>query len=1336
MSNQEQTQTQPPPSNSLISLIVGIGASAGGLEALERLFDQMPESTGCSFVVVQHLSPDFKSMLDELLARRTKIPIVLAADCMDLQPDTIVLNPPKKQLMVNGGRIYLTDKDPSEVVTYPIDLFFRSLAQEGNRAVAIVLSGTGSDGSRGLREIHSAGGSVIAQSPDSAAFDGMPRSAIETGVVDRILTPEEMPDALLERLKNGKLGETPPEVLTEGEPGLMLIMRLIREAYGLDFTVYKPSTILRRTERRAELAHVGTLEDFATRLAKSPDELDLLYKDLLIGVTRFFRDPAAFSRLSREVLPGIIRGLAENEELRVWVAGCATGEEAYSLAIAIREQMDAIGRTVPVKIFATDVHQESLRIAGIGSYDAASMADVSPERRHNFFVVKDGRFHINAEIRAMVVFAPHNVLKDAPFTNLHLVSCRNLLIYFERAAQQKVLGICHFGLRPHGFLFLGPSETTGELSDEFDVVDNHWKLFRKRRDIRLNQDVRFPPTSRLRGKVEGIQLAPGRTDTSLFGAYDSLLEEFMPPGFLVTSRRELAHSFGGASQYLRPRDGRQTYDLADMLESDLRVAIMGAVQRVLAERTPVIYRGMRVELADGPRQVDVTARPVRSRRGSELFALVIIQPTATPTSTLPAIAEIPLDQAAREHIASLETELKFTRENLQTTIEELETSNEELQATNEELVASNEELQSTNEELHSVNEELHTVNSEFQRKISELVELNADMDHLQVSTEVHTLFLDKQLRVRKFTPRIGETFNLVPHDIGRPIEVFAHTLARPTLMEDIRRVAQNSTPFESHIRDQNGRWFLLRILPYRRGASVEGVVLTMIDVSGVRRAEAETERVQLLLSSILHNSPSQISIKDHLRRYVLANDSFRTMVGSDPIGYTAEEIMPSDLATILVAGDADVINRGTIVQNEIKLPSPQGTRTYLSLKFPLKEADGHIGVGCVNTDISSIKKAEEEQRENVAQRDRFLAMLSHELRNPLTALYTSASVLGRRPLAAEERAWQKIILDGARQMKHLLDDLLDVARITQNKITLDRRELDLRTLLSQSVQTITQSVTEKQIELVQLISPQPLIVSGDPLRLQQVLTNLMVNAVRYTQKGGKVVLAVEQDGVSAIIRVSDNGSGIEPQMLERVFEPFVQGHAPGARTKEGGLGVGLALVRHIVTLHAGTVVASSAGPGKGSEFVVRLPLLPVKHVSEPKPPVPTKPPIGLRVLLVEDDTNGSKGLKALLTMDGITVFDVTSGEAALSVIEKTPLDVVLLDIGLPGIDGYETCRRIRARNLPLPVIAITGFGQESDVTRAKEAGFTEHITKPVDLENLHRVLTSLRAPRALPAPTQ
>jgi two-component system CheB/CheR fusion protein len=1325
----ERVTTEPTSQGSAISLVVGIGASAGGLEALERLFDQMPEKTGCAFIVVQHLSPDFKSVLDELIARRTKIPVILARDNMVLEPDTIVLNTPKKQLMVTGGRIYLTDKDPTELVTYPIDMFFRSLAHEGKRAVAIVLSGTGSDGSRGLRDVHQSGGSVLVQSIESAAFDGMPQSAIETGVVDRILSPEEMPDALLERIKSGKIAPVPPETIPEGEPGMGLIVRLLRDAYGIDFSSYKPSTIMRRTERRAELARASTVLEFASRLAQSPEELDLLYKDLLIGVTRFFRDAAAFARLGRDVLPGLIRGLPASEELRIWVAGCATGEEAYSLAIVVREVMDATGRTVPVKIFATDVHQDSLRIAGLGIYDAAALTDVSAERRHSFFTPKDGRVQVIPEIRAMVVFAPHNVLKDAPFTNLDLVSCRNLLIYFEPPAQRKVLGMFHFGLRTQGYLFLGPSETPGDLSEEFDTVDTHWKIFRKRRDIRLAPDVRFAVSSRPRGRTQGLPLAATSTDTALFGAYDALLDEFMPPGFLVGPRRELAHSFGGASQYLRPRDGRQSHDLADMLEGDLRVAILGAVQRVFAERTPVVYKGMRVELPSGTRLIDVSARPVRSRRGGELYALVVLSETATLAVPPLAATEVQLDQAAREHVVALETELKYTRENLQSTIEELETSNEELQATNEELVASNEELQSTNEELHSVNEELHTVNGEFQRKISELVELNADIDHLQIATEVHTLFVDRQLCIRKFTPRIAATFNLMPHDIGRSIEVFAHSLKRPSLVEDIRRVATTGEPFEAHVQDASERWYLLRILPYRRGGNLDGAVLTLIDVTGLRRAQAETERVQLLLSSILKNSPSQIFIQDPQHRYVVVDDGFAALAGSNPIGRTAEEIFPPECARALSAGNNEVISRGAVLRTEIQLPGPLGPRTYLSLKFPLRAADGTIAVGGINTDISSLKKAEEELRDGVVQRDRFLATLSHELRNPLAAIGNAVLVLGRSALTAEQQVWQQMILEGTQHLTRLLDDLIDVARLTQNKMTLERSDFDLRRIVGLALQTVSASLADKQIELVQHLAAEPVLVSGDEVRLQQVLVNLLVNAVRYTGVGGRVTMTIDSEDSSAFIRVSDNGLGIEPEMLERVFEPFVQGHLPGARGRDGGLGVGLSLVRHIVTLHGGTVTAASQGRGRGSEFVVRLPRLPAAPALSPAPsaPPPGTPPAGMRLLLVEDEVNARKALKEILSMDGLEVLDVDSGEAALEAAAAARPDVVLLDIGLPGIDGYETCRRLHARYAALPVVALTGFGQSSDVARAKEAGFIAHTKKPIDLDELYTVLAAVHA---------
>jgi two-component system CheB/CheR fusion protein len=1153
-------------------------------------------------------------------------------------------------------------------------------------------------------------------------------------VVDRVLSPEEIPDTLLELLASGTIAPSPPTAGALEETGVETILRLLRDAYGIDFGSYKPSTIVRRTQRRAELARIPSLERYAARLAADPAELDLVYKDLLIGVTRFFRDAGAFERLGRDVLPTVVREVRPGEEMRVWVAACATGEEAYSVAMVLREAMEAEGRTVPVKIFATDVHQDSLRTASLGIYDPPALVDVSAERRAKFFTRRDNRFQVTPELRAMVVFAPHNVLKDAPFTNLDLVTCRNLLIYFEPPAQRKVLGVFHFGLKRQGVLFLGPSETPGDLADELDVVDQHWKIFRKRRDVRLAPDVRLPGVGRYGRMRPGLPMAPltpAVTDPTLLGAYDALLDELMPPCFLVGSRRELVHSFGGASRHLKVRDGRMTNDIADMLDGDLRVAVIGALQRVFVEHAPVVYRGMRLETAAGEHIVDVTARPIRNRRTGDVCALVTLTELAPSPEPRPTGEVFHVEQASRDHLVAIETELKYTRENLQATIEELETSNEELQATNEELVAANEELQSTNEELHSVNEELHTVNSELQRKITELIELNADMDHLQASTEVHTLFVDQRLCIRKFSPHIAATFNLLPHDVGRSIEVFTHTLDHSSLVQDIRRVAAGGPPFEGHLRDAAGRCYLVRILPYRRGTVVDGAVLTLIDVTALRAAEAESARMQMLLASIVHNSPNQIFIKDLDRRYVLADDTFRAMAGADPIGHVASEVFPAAVASALSAGEDDVLERGTVTETEVTLPGPEGPLTYLSVKFPLRDPAGVVsGVGGINTDVTGLKRAEREARDAVAGRDRFLATLSHELRNPLGAILHAASLLEREDLGEAAARWQRVVADGARHTARLLEDLLDVARVAQDKMTIDRAPLDLRDVVPAAVEAVAATVAAKRLTLTTKLGDTPIVVRGDAARLRQVVTNLLVNATRYTEPEGRVDVTLAREGSSAVLKVTDTGVGIAPEMLDRVFEPFVQAHAPGARARDGGIGVGLSVVRHVVSLHEGTVSAASAGPSRGSELVVRLPLtdeLPPKASAA----VP-EAPAGLRVLLVEDDVHGREGLERLMKMDGVDVVAVGSGEEALEAFARRLPDAVLLDIGLPGIDGHEACRRLRAMpgGASVALIALTGFGQESDRAATRQAGFDEHVTKPIDVDDVYAVLARVKKQRA------
>jgi len=836
--------------------IVGIGASAGGLEALEVLFNRMPPDTGMAFVVLQHLSPDYESHMDSLLGRQTKLPIRVVQDGMRVEPNHIYLNPPKKDMIISGQRILLTDKGPERGLTLPIDHFFRSLAQDvGRCAVGVVLSGTGSDGSRGVRNIHESGGLVIAQSEESAKFNGMPRNAERTGCVDLILPPDAIPDALVKyarklSIRDGLTKETPPE-----NSELNRVYKLLRSEYGIDFSLYKPSTVMRRVERRLLLQDGESLATYIDQLESDPGELNALYKDLLIGVTHFFRDKEAFDRLALDVIPPIL-AQPGNDEVRVWVAGCATGEEAYSIAMLFCDQMQSTQRHRNVRIFATDVHRTSLDFASVGIYSEESLTEVSNDRRSRFFTKVRDQYQVSSELRKMVVFAPHNVISDAPFTRLDLVTCRNLLIYLQPIAQKKAISLFHFGLKTGGALFLGPSETPGDVLEEFEPLDKHWRIYRKRRDVRLPPDMRMSFGSRATPPWHATRTQSGGrmvNESQLVSLYDRLLGRYLQPSILVDDKGELMHVFGGAEVYLRMRGGRPSSNLLELIAEELRTALSGAMQHAAKDGKTVRYSGIRLKDRPEDETLRLVVEPIHDPATSALYLLVSFEMLDMP-ATQPSVTDVALEQVPRGQIQTLEAELRHTRENLQATIEELETSNEELQAANEELVASNEELQSTNEELHSVNEELYTVNAEHQRKITELTELTDDMDNLLQSTDVGVIFLDSDLCIRKFTPRMASAFHLLPQDIGRPLDSFANNLDDDRLLRDLREVLRTSQPIEREVRDREDHSYFLRILPYRTKTRTEGVVLTLIDIESLKRQEENVRR----LSDIVESSEAAI----------------------------------------------------------------------------------------------------------------------------------------------------------------------------------------------------------------------------------------------------------------------------------------------------------------------------------------------------------------------------------------------------------------------------------------------------------------------------------------------
>ncbi|MDQ3033940.1 MAG: PAS domain-containing protein [Myxococcota bacterium] len=1315
--------------------VVGIGASAGGLAALEQLFDHVPRESGMAYVVVQHLSPDFKSLMDELLARHTDLPIHLVEDGMQVEPDHVYLIPAKKEMIISDGRLLLSERERTQELTLPIDVFFRSLAQDcGPNAVAIVLSGSGSDGSRGVRDVHDAGGLVIVQDIDSAQFDGMPKTARDAGVASFVLAPGEMPAVLMEHVRTAgarSISERHPRSAPV-PVGLDAVYQMLQDEFGIDFTHYKPSTVTRRIERRLQLARAQDVGDYVERLKRGREELDTLYRDLLIGVTRFFRNEEAFEALERKVLPELLRRGPSDAPFRVWVAGCATGEEAYSLAIVLAELSAKHGGR-PIKIFATDVHPGSIEIAARATYGEESMTNVSRERLERYFIQRGDSYQVVPDIRQLVVFAAHNVIKDAPFTRMDLVSCRNMLIYLQPPAQQKVLSLFHFALSRGGVMFLGPSESPGSLVDDFEAVDRHWRIYRKYSDVRIPLDPRLQLAKIDARHVPIVATGARHSLSGLLSTYDTLLDEVMPPSLLVTERGELVHSFAGASRFLKLRDGRQDLDVLDVVDSELRMVLVGGLQRAKKETSAIVFKGVRIRVEGQDAYHQVTIRRVRGRSGGVAHLLISLEPIEGAPRIETPPTEIALDQVSRERLSSLEGELTYTKENLQAAIEELETSNEELQAANEELLASNEELQSTNEELQSVNEELYTVNAEYQRKIAELVELTNDMDNLLASTDVGAIFLDRELTIRKFTPQIAESFSLLPQDVGRSIETFTHKLEHAELNEDLRRVLTVGVPIERELRTKAGGAFFLRILPYRAKGNVEGVVLTLIDVGGLKAAEDALFHERYLLNSLLFSIPDAIYFKDARGRFIRANHAMATRLDlddpRDAEGKTAFEL-PDQVAALAIHRQDEVVLRTGEPQKyrlEKRALEDGSEKWDLATRLPLVDKSKKtVGIIGVFRDVTEQKEAEARIHEAVRRRDEFLAMLSHELRNPLGAIVTATALLKSDGLEPERHPKLLDLIERqSKQMARLLDDLLEVGRVTQNKIELHTRPLDLRVVLREAADAVRTLMESREVGLSIDLGMTPLYVEGDPARLQQIQVNLLNNAAKYTQRGGSVQLEARAVDREAVVVVRDDGAGIPDHMLDRVFELFVQSERTLDRA-DGGLGVGLTLVRSLVEMHGGTVTVQSEGDGKGSEFVVRLPLLEGVIAIEPEDRPRAALGRGARVAVVEDNADSREMLCELLRHAGFECISADRGDAGLSMITETCPDVALVDVGLPGIDGFEVARRVRSNPLLSGVclVALTGYGQPNDRARALGAGFDAHLVKPVDPQRLIALLAT------------
>ena len=1604
----DPTPPGPRPQAHLPFPIVGIGASAGGFTALATLLHNLPAAPGLALVIVLHLPADQQSSADRVLQQSTRLPVVQVHHATPILPNHVYVIPPARTLRMEDGHLVLEqlDRTPGDPAT--IDVFFRTLAMaHKERAIGVILSGMGSDGTAGLACIKEHGGVTLVQSPADAGQPGMPQSAIESGMADFVLDAAGIPARLMELRgitqairEHARHGHPPAEVCVDLGPDpertLNDVLALLHERTGHDFRQYKRATLLRRLERRMQVRGQPDLRSYYALQQLDAGESHALLKDLLIGVTQFFRDREAFAALDRTILPQIFEARQPGETVRVWVAACSTGEEAYSLAMLLADHAAAMAEPPAFQVFASDIDAQSIRTARAGVYPASIADDVPPERLQRYFTMENGAYKVRKTLRRQVLFAEHNLLHDPAFSSLDLISCRNFLIYLNMDMHRQVLGTFHFALRPAGFLMLGSSESVDDAPHLFAPVDAGKRLYRARPGSRPADRPAAVP-------VPGTLRAPaGRDDTPptarhargrLFSFADIHLHkaaEQAPPSILVDANSDIVHIAAQASHFLRHTGGEPTRDLVTLVPPAWRLALRTALFQARTSSRAASTGPVRYEQDGAARAVDIAVLPFHDEHAEDLLMLVSIReiPDLPP-------AVVPTEARDQSLLDQLDEELRQTRARLLDTMDQAEQSGaalrttvEELKTTIEELRSANRQLEASLEKAQAANEELQTGNADLTRRLDSLAKSHDDLNNLVASSDVATLFLDREMRIQRYTPRITDMFNVIPADIGRPLLHITSRLDNANLAGDTVRVFETLQPLEQEVRSKDGRDYIVRVHPYRTGSHrIEGAVMTffditrrrlaenalreseqrlalafaalpvgictvdtagntimvndvmrrflptgvipsrdparaarwrgwdaagapvqsndfpsaralrgdpvqpgmqmlyvdddgretwtevrsqplrdgqgnisgaltvVIDVDRLKRSEEEARRNAQRAESILEHMGDAHSVLDRDYRIVRVNAAAERLLGRPraellgrshwdvfpgsvdaPIGlafrrvveggaeqhlnhhYTGEgydlhlevDLYPTDEGGIamfwrdmsqrvraeqalraseekyralfnemdeayaVVEVMADAAGRwtdflfldvnaafmrhtgmpypvGRTATQLLGTPNPRWAELYgraAQTGVPIRQeepeealgrvfdlnifrlgGEGSRQVAVLFTNITARKQAEAALRTADRRKDEFLATLAHELRNPLAPISNALQFL-RHP--GGKRRADRLLAMVERQVRHmvrLVDDLMEVSRISRGKVDLRRAPVALVDVLRGAVETSLPAFDQKRQSLTVDVPDEPLWLDADKDRLTQVLTNMLNNAARYTPAGGQAWLTARRDGQSVVVELRDTGMGIGPEQLPHIFDMFSQPHGRNGHT-DSGLGIGLAMVRSLVELHGGVVHAHSDGPGQGSTFTVRLPLADAPD-SVPCAAEATREDIatalaGRRILIVDDNRDAADTLCQLLAARGADATAVYDGPAALAALHAVLPQVVVLDIGMPGMDGYEVARRIRAepRAEGITIIALSGWGQHADRERSKASGFDHHLTKPVELESLLAILAA------------
>lgn len=1395
--------------------IVAIGASAGGLEAITQLLQNLSPTTGMAYIYVQHLSPEHKSMLSAILSKTTSMKVQDIEEMDRMKPDNVYVMPFNKVIKVTEGRIKLLPRPPNKVYTLPIDVLFSSLAESHKKnVIGIVLSGSATDGTEGLKKIKQAGGITFAQD-DSAKFSSMPKSAIAEGVVDFILSPKEIAKKL-NWISNHPLKiqpavkKVPEEVIKSSDLHLKQILQLLLKKKNVDFSHYKINTIQRRILRRMLIHKMETLQQYAEFLEKKNKEVDLLYYDLLINVTEFFRDNDAFVLLKKTILPRLLKSKAPDEPLRIWVVACATGEEVYSIAMTLFEMQDTKTTDIPFQIFASDLSAEAINKARNGEYTIHQLKNISPKRLQRFFIKSKDKYRISKSLRDVCIFAQHNILRDPPFSRMDFISCRNLLIYFDNLAQKKVIALFHYALNEGGYLMLGKSETIGSSLQLFTPsINKKYKIYSRKknsgvhripeitahfsqeRSMQINQDLPEKNTSSDSVVKRSTSVINGNIGTH-FDAV--LLAQYVPASVVISYDLEILQFRGPTSMYLQHSPGKASFNILKMVHTEISFELRNAIHTAIKTKQPVRKAGIEIN-RNKPglilRLVDLKVAPLKIEGE---YPLLIIVFTGEPQMKV-------LDSSDKsgkndslvkdKRIQKLEAEIAAARYDMASIIQDQDAANEELQSANEEIVSSNEELQSLNEELEtskeeieSTNEELITTNQELNARIQQVEELYNYYETILSTIYEPMLILEKDMRIKSANHSFCKMFHVTPEE---SIGVSLYKLGNSQWnIPRLRRLLEEIVPENNHFQDFEvehtfpviGKKTMLlnahRIIQQSKGEEL--IVLTISDITRVKRLaiQLQVKEKRVLEIQLESKKTAMTLIEESNKRYAMmlmqspfafailkgkdmvitfANDSIKEIWGKGTHieGKALLKVLPEIKNGTLPALLDKVLTTGIphIDYEELVSINRKGKSEQAYFNFvyqPYLESDESIsGVTIIAYEVTAhvSTKAEliqaknnAEQKTQIAEdavksKQQFLSNMSHEIRTPMNAIIGFTNVVLKTKLDASQKEYINAIKVAGDALIILINDILDLSKVNAGKMIFEKTPFNLKDSIATMLLLFEPKIREKNLDLLKEYDATiPKMIVGDPMRLRQIILNLMSNAVKFT-KEGKIVLSVhmlKEDirNVTLEFAVTDTGIGISKDKLELIFNNFEQG-SKDTSSSFGGTGLGLAISKQLVEMQGGTIMVAS-NPGKGSTFGFILSFEKTNATIETSdkfealsPVVPEATASGnIRVLVAEDVVLNQLLIKIIVADFGFDIDIAANGKMAIEKMQHNTYDIILMDLQMPEMNGFEATKFIR-NNLhsDIPIIALTADVTTADVEKCKAVGMNDYISKPIDEKLLH-----------------